>query len=317
LAALKPRAARVRFQNARTALDRIVFAQNLSGKSAIDRLEFQNLRKSVLLGLAKCALEETRRLDGALEDIDAYLELEDKSSAVADLESLLKGLNLVGDASGAGARDFDRLLLQLRLDFKQSRFREIIQAGQSLDRSLLVIPEAMKSDYVRILELVGDAYRKLDYIYESNALYARALETGGQDVGLLLKTRKNFERLNDAERLAAVDRDIRALTARDEAAQPAVVLARNAPLVRELILDGGNIRLTAAFEALGPEPFPLVSVVFNGQLVWDRVPDATGLSLTLPSDIGRNSLAISVLGGTVRLSRLGFAPAVGPVTHLP
>ncbi len=269
---LKIDEARVRFRESRAALDRITFAQNLIGKDMIDRLKYRDLKKSVLLGLAKCSLEETRKLDSALSDLTAYLELEDNAGAIGELEMFLKERNIIEGKTDVNVQDFNRFLFEVLIGFKQNRFREIIQAGQSLERSLLVIPEAMKADYVRVLGLIGDSYRKLDYLYESNSFYTKALETGGPDVGLFLKMRKNYERLNDRERLGSLEKSIRKLLPAAEEDLSKLVLAKDAPLAREYILDGMKFVLTIVFDAPSPKSlcrsFPFsITASWHGRII--------------------------------------------------
>jgi len=315
---LKIEEARAHFRDSRAALDRITFAQNLIGKDMIDRLEYRDLKKSVLLGLAKCSLEETRKLDGAIAELTAYLELEDNSSAIGELEMFLKERNIIEGKTDVNVQDFNRFLFEVLLGFKQNRFREIIQAGLSLERSLLVIPDSMKADYVRVLEIIGDSYRKLDYIYESNRFYTKALETGGPDVELFLKMRKNYERLNDRERLRSLEKSIQDLLPAAEEDLSKVVLAKDAPLARDYILDGRKFVLTVVFDTPGPEPLPLVSVLYNGQLAWEDYLGKPELTLALPSEIGRNSLKIMVENRSIRLKKIkikaepsGTRPEIG------
>lgn len=296
--------ARAHFLESRAALGRIVFAQNLIGKDLIDRLEYRDVMKSVLLGLAKCSLEETRHIDAAIGDLTAYLELEDNSGAIGELEMFLKERNIIEAKTDVNVQDFNRFLFEVLLGFKQNRFREIIQAGLSLERNLLVIPEAMKSDYVNVLELIGDSYRKLDYLYESNNFYTKALETGGPDVELYLKMRKNYERLNDRDRLTSLEKSIRALLPAAEENLSKVVLTKAAPLTRKLLLDGRKFVLTIVFEAPGPGPLPLISVLYNGQLAWEDYLSQSELKLTLPSEIGRNSFTVAVENRPIRLKKL-------------
>jgi hypothetical protein len=304
--------ARAHFRAGRAALDRIVFAQNLIGEDSIDRLEFRDLAKSIRLGLAKCALEETRRLDDVFEDLVAYLDLEDSAAAIGELEMFLKERNIIEGKTDVDVRDFNRFFLEVLVGFKQNRFREIIQAGSSLERSLLVIPEAMKPAYVRVLELIGDSYRKLDYIYESNGFYAKALAEGGPGVGILLKMRKNYERLNDPDRMKSLDRDIRKLLPAGWEVLTGAVLDGAASLSRAYVLDGRKFSLTILFEEPGPEPFPLVSILFNGQLAWEDYLAGPKLELTLPSEIGRNSIEVAVANRSVRLKALKMSPAEDP-----
>jgi tetratricopeptide (TPR) repeat protein len=311
LSGLKLDDARTRFRSALAGLGRIEFAQSLRGENTIDRLEVRDMTKSIRLGLAKCALEETRKLGDALEDLFAYLDLEEEPAAVGGLETFLKERNIIGGPASAGAQDFDRFLFQMRLDFKQNRFREIIQSGQALERGLLVIPEAMKPRYVRILGMIGDSYRKLDYVYESNGFFRKALDVGGPNIDLFLKMRKNFERLNDSARQGEVDQMIRTLVPGREEALAGTVISKEAPLVKKWILDGRKLELSVTFADPGPEPFPLVSVLFNGQAAWEDYLRVPALSMTLPSEIGENILKISVINRSVAPLKIKWSPKEG------
>jgi len=112
-----------RFREAKASLDRINFFQNLSGLTAIDPLDYKTVLKSVLLGSAKCRLEETRRLDEAAAELRAYLSMEDQPRAVADLGTFLRERSLIEADRGTAVRDFARAALELELAFKQSRYR--------------------------------------------------------------------------------------------------------------------------------------------------------------------------------------------------
>jgi len=299
--ALKIGEAKIHFQTALASLQNIVFYQNLTSKNSIDTLEYNNLLKSVHLGLAKCILEETRKLDEAISHLYAYLDLEDEPSFVGEVEAFLRERGLIEEKSGMNFRDFSRFALELFLGFKQNRYREIVQAGQSLERSLLVIPEGTKQDYARILELVGDSYQKLDYLYESNNFYQKAVDMGRQDVLLFLKMRKNFERLNDAEKLAQVDKSVEALLEFKETQFQGLLLKKGEPFAQKIILNGSKFLLSYGFEEKLSEPFPLISIMFNGQMIWDDYLRSPELRLALPSNIGDNSVKITTVNRPVML----------------
>jgi hypothetical protein len=298
---LKLQEAKVHFQAALAGLQWIVFYQNLTAQNPIDGMEYKNLLKSAHLGLAKCILEESRRLDEALDHLYAYLNLEDELSSAADVETFLRERGLIEAKSGGNFQDFGRFAFELYLGYKQNRYREIVQAGQSLERSLLVIPDKTKQDYARVLELVADAYQKLDYLYESNKFYQKALDMGVQKIDLLMKMRKNFERLNDADKMMMIDKDVASLVEFKEMKFPGLRLNKGEPFSQKVILNGRKFHLTLSFEDSPTVPHPLVSIMFNGQMVWEDYLQTPDVSLILPSDIGPNTIQVNVINKPVTL----------------
>jgi hypothetical protein len=298
---LKLREAKVHFQAALACLQRIVFYQNLTVQSPVDGMEYKNLLKSVHLGLAKCILEESRRLDEALDHLYAYLNLEDQLSSAGEVEAFLRERGLIEAKSGGNFQDFSRFAFELFLGFKQNRYREIVQAGQTLERSLLVIPDKTKQDYARVLELVADAYQKLNYLYESNKFYQKAIDMGVQKVDLLLKMRKNYERLNDVNKMAAIDKDVTALLEFKEMRFPGLRLNKGEPFNQKIVLNGRKFRLTLSFEDGLSQPYPLVAIVFNGQMIWEDYLQNPNIDIALPSDIGSNTVQVCVINKPVTL----------------
>ena len=309
---LKLREAKAHFQAALNNIQRIVFYQNLTVQNPIDGMEYKNLLKSTHLGLAKCILEESRRLDEALEHLYAYLNLEDELSSAGEVEAFLRERGLIEAKSGGNFQDFDRFAFELNLGFKQNRYREIVQAGQSLERSVLVIPDKTRQDYARVLELVADAYQKLDYLYESNKFYQKAIDMGVQKVDLLLKMRKNFERLNDADKMKAIDKDVESLLEFKEMRFPGLRLNRGEPFTQKIILNGRKFRLTLSFEEGAAKPFPLVSIMFNGQMIWEDYLQTPEIDIVLPSDIGSNTVQVCAINKPVTLLLLKAAPEETP-----
>lgn len=304
---LKLQDAKSHFQAALDNMQRIVFYQNLTVQNPIDGMEYKNLLKSIHLGLAKCIIEESRRLDEALVHLYAYLNLEDQLTSAGEVEGFLRERGLIDAKSGGNFQDFDRFAFELNLGFKQNRYREIVQAGQSLERSLLVIPDKTKLDYARVLELVADAYQKLDYLYESNKFYQKALDMGVQKVDLLLKMRKNYERLNDETKMAAIDKDVLALLEYKDMKFPGLRLNKGEPFVQKIVLNGRKFRLKLSFETESAEPRPLVSITFNGQMIWEDYLQSPDIDLLLPSNIGSNSIQVCTINKPVSLLSISIS----------
>jgi len=297
------------FQASLESLAGIQFYQSLLAQSLIDPLEFQMIQKDIQLGLAKCRIEETRNLESAIPALRAYLALEDRPGTVSEIERFLKERGLIQGKSGPTYKDFSQLSFEALLSYKLNRYRDIVDIGTSLEQNFLVIPEAMKPEYAKILELVGDSYQKLDFIYESNNFFQKARSVGGENLSILLKVRRNFERLNDAEKIKAVNAEIAKLISPPKIMLASPTLVKGVGLVQRLTLDGSKVLLTLHFAAPSEEPRPLVSVFLNGQVVWEDYLKTVSLTIGLSPNLGLNTLKIVPVNQTVVLKGLSVVLA--------
>ncbi len=295
-----------RFQSALAGLQSIYFYQGLVNQSPIDHLDFKNTLKAIYLAMAKCKIEETRTIEAALGDLHAYLNLEDQLSGASDLESFLKERGLLEEKSILTLKNLALFSFELFLTYKQNRYRDVIQAGQALESSVLVIPQGAKKDYAAVLELVGDAYQKLDYLYESNNFYKKSADIEGPKVSLLAKMIKNYERLNDTDGLQKADQTIHKMAAADTLPAETTIPFGGA-YAQSFSLDGRKFRLSLSFQEASPEAFPFLSILFNGRVVWEDYLQDPVLSLDLPSEVGPNTLRIQALNGPATLLKMTLA----------
>ncbi|HEX2694458.1 MAG TPA: hypothetical protein VHP61_01790, partial [Acidobacteriota bacterium] len=260
-------------------LRNIKFYQTLAGAILIDPKEFADLRRSAYLNLAKCRIEETRNLESAEPDLEAYLSLEDRPSAVGDLETFLKERNVLPAEPALNAKDLKALVFQLRLSFRQNRYRDITRFGTSLEQGLVLVPEAMMADLLETYEIIGDAFQKLDYIYEAERFYDKALDGRPGSLALLLKIRKGYERLNADAGLRKADEAIRAALTPGEQALGGVPVLKGSEQAFPLVLEAGRFALELAFAASGEGPGPLASLEFNGRVVWEGLIGPAGCTV--------------------------------------
>jgi len=302
-------------KSALAGLQGVFFYQNLANQSPIDPLEFNETLKAVLLALAKCRIEESRKIEGALNDLRSYLKLEDQLAGATNLENFLKERSLIGDRAGSSLKNLSVFSFELLLAYKQNRYRDIIQAGQALESSVLVVPQGVRGDYADILELVGDACQKLDDLYESNNFYKKASDLQGPNIVLLAKMMKNFERLNDLDGLKTVGQAIQRII---EAGLPASeeTIPLGDAYLRKLSLDGRKYRLNLIFSESASEPLPFLSVFFNGLVVWEDYLQGHILSLDLASAVGDNTLRIQALNIPLKILRLSLTSLEDPATVL-
>ena len=290
-------------------LKNIRFYQTLSGQSLIDRKEYEDLRKFTLLNLAKCKIEGTRKLEDAEPEIDAYLSLENQVAALGEFETFLKERGVLSAEPVLNVKDLKQMAFRLRLAFKQNRYRDITGVGASLDRSLLIVPDDMKADLVVVLVVVGDAYQKLDYIYESEKSFTKALDIDPGNLDALRKLRKCYERLNDIEKAKAAEERVQRVLSPREQPFKGLSLGKGQGHAVALVLEAGKIMLNLGFSNGEAVPGPLVSLDFNGHVVWEGYPGSGGLTLSVDAVTGPNMLFLKAVSGVVTPVRLTWAPA--------
>jgi len=310
----KLREAEAHFRSGRDLLQGIRFYQTLSGRPGFEPGDYNALRGAVSLGLLQTRMETARSLDEILPDAAAFLEDEESSGAIGELERWLKERRFIDDRLDPSGKDLRRLAFEMKLSFLQNRYREITEAGQALESGVLLVPETARKDYADVLELVGDAYGKLDFLYESNAFYQKARTAAAGGPALLSKLRRNYERLNDSDGLRAVDRDIKAAAAARTLDWKGITVPRSTVFAQAIFLDGQEIRLTLRFKADKTDALrPYVAVFFNGRVVWDDLLPATdSLDLDLSPRSGPNRLEIQPLNRPVDLVGLDAQPIPEP-----
>jgi hypothetical protein len=287
-------------------LGNIKFYQALTGEILIDPKEYADLRRSAYLNLAKCRIEETRSLESAEPDLEAYLSLEDRSSAVGDLETFLKERSVLPAEPALNAKDLKPLVFQLRLSFRQNRYRDITRIGASLEQGLVFVPEAMKADLLETYEIIGDAFQKLDYIYEAERFYDKALAGRPGSLALLLKIRKGYERLNDEAGLLKADKAILAALTPAEQVLGGVPVPKGTERAIPLVLEAGRIALDLAFEASGEGLGAVASLEFNGRVVWEDRVGPAGCTVKAEAATGTNSLVLGAVSAPVFPVRLAW-----------
>jgi len=292
------------FKSCLNRLEKIKFYQNLTQQNLIDRSEFGRLRKSVYLNLAKCHLEEGGEWKEVEGNLRKYLLLEDKVSAVGELESYLRDRGLIGEELEASFDDLDRLSFQLLLYFKQNRYRDIVKIGRLLQQSFVVVPEGKREDYVRILQLLGDSFQKIDYIYDAGEFYQKALEIKPENMDTLLRICQNYERLNEDEKIRETKERIDKLVSPQEIILKNLKINKGRSFSRTLNFDGREIILDLHFKNSQEGIIPLITVFFNERVVWEGYLREEVISIPLESGIGENVIRVVAVNWAVDLTSL-------------
>ncbi len=298
-------------------LERINFYQNLVGQEWINVEEFLELKKSVYLNLAKCYLEEEQDVKRAKNYLLSYLTLEDEVAAVGELESFLRSRGHIKEGFGERFDDLGNLFFQALLYFKQNRYRDIMKLGRLLEQSFIVVPEGKKEEYLKVLQIVGDSYQKVDYIYDAGDFYRKALEIDSDNVEILLRIRQNYERLNDEEKIQEIEEKMESLLSPRRIELKKQDLRKGQRSSHRMILDGSEIILELSLNWGEKEtsPAPLIAVFFNGRVVWEeyiRLDGGKGqeaevvLSLPVKSKIGENNLLVIPLNRDIELYRIVY-----------
>ncbi|HVP89727.1 MAG TPA: hypothetical protein VMS75_00780 [Terriglobales bacterium] len=289
----------------------IAFYQDLVREARIERQEYARILKTACLLAAEGRIEATRSLDDPDGFIESYLALEDDPLAVGEFEKFLSERGLIGDDAAAGSRprDLRALALELGLDFKQNRYRDVTKAGEALESGAFVIPEAARPLYARVFGLVGDSYQKLDYLYEAERAYLKAVEAAPGRVEDLARLARCYERLGSERKLADVRARMAALLAprsRDLGRRP---VEPGRPARINVACEAGPSAWTLGFEAARPGGRPLVTVLWNGRVVREAYVEGGGLTFAAKAVSGENSLVVGSVCESLTLLALERAAA--------
>jgi len=284
-------------------LEKINFYQNLVGETLINVEEFNKLKKSAYLNQAKCRIAEGRDLKEVEDILRKYLAQENEIVALNELEAYLMRQDLIEERSKIKFDDLNRLSFQMFLYFKQSQYRDIIRIGRLLRESFVVVPEEKRDSYMKVLRLVGESLQKLDYIYDAGEFYQKALEIDPDNLETLLRIRQSHERLNNEEEVKRINvRIARVLSPREIQLKNRVIHKGNR-FSRGLTFDGRAVELKLHFKRDMKESgfVPLVSVFFNGQVVWDDYLNDGTLSFSLKTKVGENTIIVAPVNRSIIL----------------
>lgn len=294
------------FRVSQDLLRGIKFYQALNGKNLISNSENIELLKSTWLNLAKCRIEERAGLSEVVDYLSQYLALEDRTAKVDELAAYLRDEGVIPEKFDKSSSDLTRLTFELLLQFTQTKYREIINFGRELQGSFIVIPEAMKPDYVRILLLVGDSFQKVDFLYDASDIYQRALEIDPNNLRTLLKIHQNCDRLNEERKLIEINKAIEKLVTPKEIEFQNLLLNKREMFSRSLIFDGQKVILDLQFQTNEKSGAPLIAIFFNNRVVWEEYMKNRVISVNLETNAGKNMLQIMPVNQPISLAKLTY-----------
>ena len=289
------------FQTCLEWLGNIRFTQDITGQRLIDPDDYMNLKKSVHLNLAKARIEQGSSLKDVETDLESYLEIENRSAAVGELESYLLEKGLAFKNPEKHIDDLETLEFQLRLYFHQSRYGEIIRIGRIFVQNVIVVPTEKRDAYLRILCLLGDAHQKVDFLYDAGDFYQKALDIDPGNLEVLIKIRQNYGRLNNDQMAKEIQDRILHIVSPKSVSTGVSVIPKGANFEQFLIFEGHDVALDLRFKEAPTDPFPLIVVVFNNRVIWDGYLRGQILSLSLKTRVGRNRMNIVAVNRPVEL----------------
>ena len=296
-----------RYQFSMDMLMRIKFYQNLTDQKLIDPSKFKDLQKSLYLGLAKAFIQLSRNLDEAKDFLRSYLELEEDAAKLNELEAYLKQRNLLSDEADFDAKIINPLYFQIIIDFKLSRFREIVKKVAGLTEKFVDPPEVFKKDWVKLLQIIGDSNQKVDFMYDAEKFYNKALEIDPYNLETLYSMRKNYVKLNDIEKAGEIDRKIENLLAPKEIVIKNSLIPKGRVFQHSFVLDGKTIYLSLHFQGKQSKNIPLVMISLNDKVVWENYLEGEIFSFTANSIVGMNTLKIVPVSQAVQFQKIEYS----------
>lgn len=294
------------FRSCLNILEKIHFYQDLlATQNQIDPSEFDGLQKLALLNLVKSLLEQGQELKDVEGYLWEYLAREDSAAAISELESFLKGKGLDGGTIESSFNDLGRLSFRLYFSLKQGRFRDNMRVGRNLLQSFVVVPEGKEYQFVKILQIVGESFQKVDYIYDSNDFYKRALEMAPENLEILVRLRRNYERLRADRKIEDVSRKIGEIISPQEISVNRSIY-RGQTFRRSMVLDGRSISLGLHFGEREGDRSPLVTVLYNGRVVWEDYLEEDVVSVPVESKVGENVIQVVPVNWGVELVRITY-----------
>jgi len=302
-----------RFSSCLNRLKKIHFYSYLAGDPnvGVSIEKKTTLQRTVSLELGKAKLEDNRNMANAEGPLRDYLALESNYDQVVNLESYLKEMRIVPETGvEQSVKNIHDLAFQVLLMFDLHKYRQIVSLGTQLQHSLVVPDEQTKKDLSEIFQFVGDSYLKLDFVYESEAFYQKALELTPKSLDVLFRLKKYYERRNEAEKGREVDRLLNEVLTAGNVLSQSRLLPKGTAYVQPLILNVNQkkVRLEFQFGTLPGNPQPLVSIFLNGRVYWEDYVAGKAVSLELDAVEGINELQMVAVNGPAALTKVNFTP---------
>jgi tetratricopeptide (TPR) repeat protein len=278
-------------------LRRIRFYQDLTGQNLIDVPQFENLQKLANLDMATSILGNRGEWSNAQKFLIPYLEREEKIEEVIRLEEYLYAKNLLPRKIEDSLRDMSELYLHLLILKKQKRYRDVTAIGQRLFEDVLFLMRGDKKGAILALLEVGGTFTMAGSTHVAMEYYWKALELNPASLEAMVRIRDVFSFTGEQTRLMEIQTRIDRLLSSSPLRFENLEIKRGEGVSRRLYMDGKQISLHLHFKKVG-EGYPLVSIYFNGKVIWDGLLEDETLSFSLESKIGENLIHVQAVDST-------------------
>lgn len=279
-------------------LKRIRFYQDLTGQNLIDIFRFETLQKLANLDMATSILGNRGEWSEARKFLIPYLEREDRIAEVKKIEDYLHARNLLPKKIEDSIRDMSELYLHLLIYAKQKRYRDVTAIGSRLFEDVRFLTKGNKEDTVQALLVVGDSFEMTGSQYRAVEYYWKALEISPASLETMVRIRNVLPFTGEEIQRREIQTRIDRILSRSPLRFENLEIKKGQDVSRRLFLDGQQISLNLHLGKIG-EGDPLVSVHFNGRVIWDGPLEDENLSFALESKIGENFIQIQAVESPV------------------
>jgi hypothetical protein len=122
---------------------------------------------------------------------------------------------------------------------------------------------------------------------------------------ILLKLRGNYERLRAAQEVREINSQIREIVSPREL-EINRSINRGQTFRQNLIFDGQEINLDLLFGERDGDRSPLITVLFNGRVVWEDYLEGDLISVRVDTKVGGNLLEVVPLNRGEKLMKIFY-----------
>jgi tetratricopeptide (TPR) repeat protein len=270
----------------------IRFYQDLIDAKYIDPGRYEDLKKSVVIDHLKCLVALRKDFSDIQKSLFLYLSLERNTAQIKEIEAFLIQKKVLDDSSVSVINNLDRFACRIVLDYVQHRYREIVDKADRIAFELSQTPEGNRENLVRIFQLIGDSYQKMDFLYDSIEYFEKALDIDPQNRDTLRKLYSSYERMNNTRKMAEIQETIARITSSDQWEELKISLAKKERFEQSLFFETDRVDMVLSFDPVSSAPPALITVVFNDKVVWENYLAKPTVSLTLRPRQGVNSLEL-------------------------
>lgn len=294
------------FKSCLDRLQKIRFYQKLIGQNQIDPEDFYRLKKNALLSLVKSIINKGEEFNKVEVFLRSYLSMELNKAEINDLDSYLKDRGLINENLSVAFDDLDLLSFQFLLYFKQSHYDKIVRSGRDFIQSFLRIPEEKKARYVEVLGYIGNSCDRLNYIYDAEDYYEQALRLDPDNLNILLGMLQIYKKQDNENKIKEINLRIEQIIIPKNEQYKNITIKKRRSFLSTLTLDGRRILLDIKFNKDWGEVKPLITVNFNGRVIWEDYIKEDSLSIPLQSKAGENSLQVVAVNQDVSVNEFFF-----------